>query len=148
MKISTRMRYGMRALCELAAHYPIHVSLQQIASCQDLSIKYLEQIMSRLRAGGVVKAATGMHGGYVLTHEPERVKVIDAYRSLEGDPSLVHCVEANAECSRSRRCPTRCLWRAMTDAMVGVMEQTTLGELLRRQGRNCTVKAPRKAARS
>jgi Rrf2 family cysteine metabolism transcriptional repressor len=137
VRLSTRMRYGCRAMAELAATYPGGaVSVKDMARNQRLSAKYLEHIVSSLRAAGLVKAARGVHGGYVLSRPPELVKLSEIFQILEGSPAPADCVVNPQVCSMRQTCPTRDTWVQIGEAVQGVLEGTTLRDLADRKKRN------------
>ena len=134
MKMSTRARYGARAMAELAAVYPHRsVSVKELAQNQRLSAKYLEQIMATLKASGLVKAERGLHGGYVLCASPEQVTLYDVVQALEGGPALVECVAHPDVCPMHANCSTRDTWVELNDAVTGVLKGTTLKDLAERK---------------
>ena len=133
MKLSTRLRYGARALVELAQAYPAGATpLREIAEKQHLSVKYLEQLMAALKTAGLVKAARGVYGGYALTKEPSQITIWDVYRVFEGPPVLAECADTPAVCPMAASCPTRGLWSEMSGLLLQTMEATTLQDLLQR----------------
>ena len=134
MKMSTRARYGARALAELAAayhHKPL--SVKELAHIQCLSVKYLEQIMAALKAAGLVRAVRGLHGGYELGSAPEEISLGDVYEALEGKPMLVECIAHPETCAMRENCPTRDTWVELNEAVTQVLEKTTLADLARRK---------------
>jgi len=138
MKISTKGRYGVAALYELALHYgegPI--SLKSIAQRQDISEHYLEQLMATLRKAGLVKSIRGSQGGYSLTKEPSRITVGDIVKIMEGPISLVDCLlpdtEGNEYCSRTGICVTRGVWAKVRDSINLVLDSITLADLCREE---------------
>ncbi len=134
MHLSTRTRYGSRAMVELAEAFsggPI--STRKIAERLDLSPKYLEQILSALKAAGLVKAVRGIRGGYALARQPTSIKLSEVFRALEGSPILVECVEHPEECPEEKSCPTRETWVEMQEALESILENTTLDVLLERK---------------
>ena len=136
MKLSTRARYGVRALVELALHYPEGaVSVREIAECQKISPKYLELIIRPLKAAGLVTAARGMHGGYTLARPPTTIRLSEVLSVLEGSPTLVECVEHPEMCPMKDGCPTRDTWCELTRALTTVLQGTTLQDLVERKKR-------------
>ncbi len=130
MKLSTRTRYGTRALVELAMAWPHRlVSVREIAERQDISAKYLEQIMTPLRAAGLVESSRGLHGGYELARPPDKVRLIDVYRALEGPVAPVDCVDEPGSCPMEDVCPSRDTWVEMQESISEVLESTTLQDL-------------------
>jgi len=143
MRIPTRVRYGSRAIAELAAAWPEKpVSVRELARCQRLPVKYLEQIMSALKARGLVKSVRGLRGGYVLAAPPESTKLSDVFEALGGDPSLVECVVNPGSCPMHATCPTRDTWVEMREAMTRVLSSTTLQDLAERKRRKSRALEP------
>jgi Rrf2 family cysteine metabolism transcriptional repressor len=136
MKLSTRTRYGTRAMVELGLAYPGGaISARRLAERQQLPVKYLEHIMAALKATGVVKPVRGAHGGYKLARPPEDIKLIEVYRALEGSPALANCVESPDTCPMSENCATRDTWSELTTALETVLETTTLQHLVDKRTR-------------
>lgn len=134
MELSTRTRYGTRALVELAlADANEVVSTRQVAEQQNISFKYLEQIMSALRAGGLVKSRRGQHGGYTLARRPENITLLQVYRVLEGSPAPSQCVDSPGDCPRGRTCAVRETWVEVSESIQDVLSNTTLRDLSKRQ---------------
>jgi Rrf2 family cysteine metabolism transcriptional repressor len=133
LKFSTRARYGMRAMLELALNYDTKepMPLFQIAEKQLISEGYLEQMMTVLRKGGLVRSVRGAQGGYLLSREPARITAGEIVRSLEGPLGITDCVseEDPETCVRSESCVTRLLWERVRDAMASVLDGTTLEDL-------------------
>ena len=105
MKLSTRTRYGMRAIIELAQHEGKRpLQLKAIADRQDISVKYLEQLMSLLRSAGFVRSVRGSKGGYILARPAGEIKLSEIFRCLEGPVSTTECTEDEDCCKRSADC--------------------------------------------
>lgn len=136
MKISTKGRYALRLMLDIAqnsADKP--VSVKEIASRQDISDKYLEQIISMLNGAGYVRSIRGPQGGYLLRKKPEEYTVGMILRLTEGTLSPVPCVEEDAlPCEREEGCPTVKLWRKLNDAISGVVDHVTLADLMEWSG--------------
>ena len=133
MIISTKTRYGARAISELAKAYPDGaLSAKEVARKQRLSVKYLEQILSTLKTAGLIRAIRGAHGGYKLTRPPAEIKMIEVFRVLEGSAAPVDCVDHPDSCEMKGICPTRDTWVQIKEAVEGVLESTTLEDLARR----------------
>ncbi len=136
MKISTRGQYGTRALLELALHQGEGpVLLREIAQRQQISLQYLEHLISPLIAGGIVRSTRGARGGVSLTRAPEEIKLSEVVRLLEGSIAPVECVDNPQACERSELCVTRDIWGELKQAIDGVLESTTLKDLVERQKR-------------
>jgi Rrf2 family protein len=134
MKLSTKIRYGARAMLELASHVGEGpVDLKEIAKRQDISIKYLEQVMIPLRTAGLVKSTRGAKGGYVLAKSPSEISLDDVVNTLEGPLYLVDCVGEPKACKKSSRCVTRDIWQDVSRALHGVLKSITLEEMVRRK---------------
>lgn len=134
MKISTRVRYGTRAMVALAMAYPERaVSVKVIAQKQHLSVKYLEQIMAPLKGAGLIKVVRGGRGGYMLSRAPGTITLMDVYNALEGALCLVDCIEHSDDCEMTETCPTRDTWAEMTEALGEIMQRTTIQDLRERQ---------------
>ncbi len=131
MRLSTKARYGTRALLEIALHegnYPIQ--LKDIAENQQISLPYLEQLMRPLVAGGYVSSSTGPKGGVSLAMHPWDIKIIDIIQLYEGSIALVSCVDNPDTCDRSSSCVTRDLWSDLKNAMSDVLGSRTLQDLI------------------
>jgi Rrf2 family protein len=136
MQISTRTRYGSRAMAELALAYPHEsVSVRELAEKLEVSAKYLEQIMGALKAAGLVEAERGMHGGYRLSRPPEQINLGHVFEVFEGVPAPTDCVGNPQSCRLSGRCPTRDTWVEITEAVGAVLEAASLRTLADRRRR-------------
>lgn len=128
MKISTKGRYGLRAMHYLALHSKDGpVSLSAISNEEDISLSYLEQLMRKLRIDGFVVSVRGAKGGYVLAKEPSEISVGDILRSLEGQINLTDCLEE--ACGKGDDCAARILWGRINKGIREVVDHTTLAEL-------------------
>ena len=136
MKLSTRTRYGTRALLELAlSRNDEPVALKDIAARQQISLSYLEQLVAPLIAGGIIRSTKGAKGGISLVKTPRDIKLSEIVQIYEGRVSLVECVNDPGVCNRSDFCVTREVWSEMKMAMNGVLESTSLQDLVERHGR-------------
>jgi len=132
MKLSTRTRYGLRAMLELAQNYQgSPVQIKAIAAHQDISVKYLEQLMAVLKSTGLVRSIRGATGGYLLARAPSKIKLSDCLKALEG-PSLIdlQCLENQNSCVRASDCVTRKVWAKIRQAVNDVTESITLKDLV------------------
>jgi len=133
MKISTRTRYGIRAVLELAENYQKGpLQLRIIAKRQDISVKYLEQIMAMLKSGDFIRSIRGPRGGYMLAKAPNQIKLSDVFDCLEGAVTTVECVKDDNYCARSVDCMAKQLWIQMQQAIGSVLQSTTLQDLVDR----------------
>lgn len=132
MKLSTRGRYGLKAMFQLALHYgegPL--SINSIADQQGLSNNYLEQLFSVLRKNGLIKSVRGAQGGYMLAKHPENITVGNILRVLEGDMAPAECViDDNISCDREESCVTKIVWMRIKDSINSVIDSITLQDML------------------
>jgi Rrf2 family protein len=134
MKISTKIRYGARAMVELASHYgegPIE--LKEIAKRENISLKYLEQVINPLRADGLVKAIRGAKGGYSLAKPPSEICLYDVIETLEGPLNLLECLHDTKACQKVSTCVTREVWKEVSDAMSKIFYSVTLEDMVNRK---------------
>lgn len=133
MKLSTRSRYGVRLMLDLALHADEGpVRLGSVAQRQGIGIKYLEQIIISLKKADYVKSVRGPKGGHLLTRPPEEITVGEIVGLLEGGLKLVRCVQYPEECVRSSSCVTRILWMEATEAIRERLDAITFRELMNR----------------
>jgi Rrf2 family iron-sulfur cluster assembly transcriptional regulator len=133
MKLSTRSRYGTRLMLDMAQHYnegPIQ--LGDIAKRQDISVKYLEQIIIPLKKAHYIESVRGPKGGHILAKAPEEITVGEIVLLLEDGVSLVECTGDTAVCDRADICPTRLLWKEVSEAMFARLQATTLADLVKK----------------
>ena len=134
MKLSTRGRYGTRMLLDLALHQgggP--VPLKDIAKREEISLLYLEHLITPLVAAGMIRSTRGARGGVCLARSPEEIKLSEVVGLLEGSIALVDCVNDPKACPRSELCVTRDIWVELKEAMDGVLESKTLHDLVEMQ---------------
>jgi len=139
MKLSTRTRYGMRAIIELAQHEEKRpLQLKVIAERQDISVKYLEQLMSLLRSAGFVRSVRGSKGGYILARPADQITLNEVFRCLEGAVTTAECTEDQAYCGRSADCAAREVWKRVETAIQGVLGSIRLSDLIDKPSGNTT----------
>jgi len=139
MKLSTRTRYGMRAIIELAQHEAKRpLQLKVIAERQDISVKYLEQLMSLLRSAGFVRSVRGSKGGYVLARPADQIKLDEVFRCLEGPVTTAECTEDESYCERSSDCAARQVWIRVENAIREVLGSIKLSDLVQQSKPNTT----------
>lgn len=137
MKLSTRSRYGTRMMLDLAQHYddgPVQIG--EIAKRQDISVKYLEQLIIPLKKANYITSVRGPKGGHVLAKPPEEITVGEVVNVLEGGIDLTDCIENPDKCDRSETCLTRCIWESATRAMFQELNSRTLYDMAK--GRKST----------
>lgn len=142
MKFSTRTRYATRALLDLALHEAGKpVVLKDIAARQQISLKYLEQLMKGLITTGLIRSARGPRGGIRLNKPAADIKLSQIFQIFEGSCAPVECIDKPGVCNRSGFCAARDVWGEVKDAIGGVLESITLQDLVERQ----RVKTPAKS---
>lgn len=134
MKLSTKGKYGVRALFEIARNFgqgPL--SIKEIAGRQNISLSYLEQILHRLGKAGIIESVRGPHGGYVLARKPSDVTIGDIVRSLEGPIALSHCLEPGmaSGCYQADDCVARMVWAKVGEKIEEALDGITFDHLLR-----------------
>lgn len=134
MRLSTKARYAARAMTELAVRSGTDpVKLKDIAESQDISIKYLEQLMHPLRVRGFVKTLKGSRGGYTLNRASEDITLYDIVYAVEGSLAPVDCVDDSDFCERAKNCVTRNIWVNLHRVIVDELQKITLAELAAKQ---------------
>jgi Rrf2 family protein len=131
MKISTKGRYGIRAMVELARNYgngPLLMST--IAERQEFSRNYLHALLSSLKTAGLVRSVRGSGGGYILAKAPAKINLWEILRVLEGSLALVECVDDGGICSRSSKCRLRGIWRSLSDSLEKQLKEINLQDLM------------------
>lgn len=131
MKISTKGRYALRLMLDLAQQGGSRpVALRDVARRQDISEKYLEQLASPMTRAGLLKSVRGAAGGYLLTKTPGEYTVGEILRAQEGSLAVVDCTPDGRPCPRRNRCPTAPLWDRINRAVDEVVDTTTLQALM------------------
>ena len=137
MKLSTRTRYAMRAVLELADNFgkgPLQTRV--IAKNQDISVKYLEQLMAALKSAGLIRSQRGAKGGYILANPPEKIKLSDVFDVFEGPVVTVECVTNEKYCDRSANCVAKRVWAEVQRAVRNVLQATTLRDVIEKAKEN------------
>jgi Rrf2 family cysteine metabolism transcriptional repressor len=132
MRLSTRGRYALRAMIDLALHADEGpVPRSDIAERQEVSAHYIEQLFVKLRRAGFIESVRGPGGGYLLAQSADQIKVGDIIRTVEGPIALVHCVapQPEAPCHRADSCVTHLLWKRLSDGVAEVLDSITLEDL-------------------
>ena len=130
MKLSTKGRYGLRALIDLAQYS--EVSITSISKRQDISERYLEQLMSMLKKAGIVKSIRGANGGYILARDAKEISVGEVLRALEGSLEPVECagLDPRGGCQASESCVTKYVWKRINDSINQTVDEMMLSDLL------------------
>jgi len=134
MKLSTKGKYGVRALFEIARNYgkgPL--AIREIAGRQQISLSYLEQILHRLGKAGIIEGVRGPHGGYELARKPVDLTIGDVVRALEGPIALSHCLEPGVTggCYQADDCVARMVWSRVGEKIEEALDSITFDQLLR-----------------
>jgi Rrf2 family protein len=133
MRLSTRSRYGVRLMLALGASEQKNpIFLKDIARSEEISEKYLSQIIIPLKAKGLVTTFRGAHGGYILSRPASQIKLREIIEPLEGDLCLVDCVATPDMCDRATECVTRDVWTRMSSLLVDFLDTFTLDDLIRK----------------
>lgn len=139
MKISTKGRYALRMMVDLAMNSAEElVSIKELAARQNISEKYMEQIIAALKKAGYVKSLRGAQGGYRLAKKPEDYTVGMVLRTIEGDMAPVSCLEDDKNmCQMADSCTTIRLWQMLDDAVKGVIDRVTIQDMVDWQLEKC-----------
>ena len=134
MKLSTKGRYGLRALIDLAVHSSggTPVSITSISARQDLSERYLEQLMANLKKAGLIQSVRGAGGGYVLARDPGKISVGDVLRALEGNLDPVDCagLDPDGVCRAADSCVTKYVWKRINESINRTVDEIRLDQLV------------------
>lgn len=132
MKMSTRSQYGLRAIVFLARSGKEVFSLREISKKEKIPFDYLGKIFSRLEKSGLVSSKKGVRGGYFLKKNPSQIKVFEVVKSLEGEISLVKCVnKVKNICPQSKKCLTKNCWQKIQNSLESALNSISLGDLIR-----------------
>ena len=135
MKLSTKGRYGLRAFIDIAVHSEDEpVSLANVAVRQNISISYLEQLMTKLKKAGLIESVRGANGGYILAKDAKNISVGEVLRALEGELMPVDCaaLDDGAEhCSVESCCSTKIVWKKINDSLNETINNIFIDELVR-----------------
>lgn len=133
MRLTTKGRYGLRAMFELAKDYGKGpVTIKTISERQHLSIHYLEQLLAKLRRSGLIKSVRGPGGGYILAKKPSKISIGDIVRILEGPIALAKCIDESLMkniCEHIDDCVVRLMWKRISDRIADVLDSITLEDL-------------------
>lgn len=140
MKISTKGRYAIRLLIDLAEHSNgEYIALKDIAERQGISKKYLEQIVPLLTKSDILRTNRGYQGGYMLARAPESVKIGDVLRLTEGSLAPVSCAADSSVCQRGEECVTLPLWQGLYRVISDYLDSVTLSDLINRGGNDYVI---------
>lgn len=140
MKMSTRMRYGLRFILNLAEHYGNEpLFLKKISDEEEISEKYLSQIVLYLKKAGLITSIRGAKGGYVLAKKPKEISLNDVYDAIEGKMMILDCLKNQDNCNRSVDCVFRSVWGDINETIKLKLESITLSDILDRKKNRKTV---------
>ena len=144
MRLTTKSRYGVRAIFDIAYNYAgMPVQIKDISKRQEIPLRYLEQIFHKLKKSKIVKSVRGPGGGYVLTRDPSKITVGDIIRAMRESMELVFCVDnengSSKRCSRAEQCVTRLVWEEAGEKIAKFFNSVTISDLCKR-ARNMGVK--------
>lgn len=136
MKISTKVRYGLKALVYIAEESSKGrlVRIKEISEKEDISVQYLEQILYKLKNEEVIEGKRGPNGGYRIMKNPEEVTLYKLYKILDDDTKVINCnenVKETKECASESSCNNSCIWRKLDSAMKDILKSTTLAEFMK-----------------
>ena len=138
MKLSTRGRYGIQAMYDLARNADAGPQpVKAIAEREGIPEAYLEQLIAPLKRAGLVASTRGAQGGYTLAREPERITVGDVLRALEGGLNLVECLEEDHICGKACACASRIVWMKLRDGLNAIVDGITLRDMIADYERQC-----------
>jgi Rrf2 family protein len=131
MRVSTRGRYGLRAMLELARCFgDAPVAMADLAEREGLSRKYLHALLTGLKSAGLARSVRGAGGGFVLARDPSEIKLNEILDALEGPLCLVDCVADERACDRANGCTARGVWQELSSAIENVLDNVTLADLI------------------
>jgi len=134
MQLSTKIRYGVRAMIDIGSHCSDRpVPLTDVSRRQDVSAKYLEAIMPSLKAAELVRSVKGPGGGYMLARKPGEITLYDILSALEGPACLVDCVNQPGSCRGQSDCVSSDVWKNLSHLINSNLRSVTIGELIDRQ---------------
>ena len=134
MKLSTRGRYSTRLMLELGLRFGQGpVLLKDISEKQDISLKYLGQLIIPLKIAGLIKSTRGSHGGYFLARPPEKIRLIEILTAVEGTLDIAECIKSPEICYRSKNCVARKIWEKASRKFYDVFQSITLKDMVSQQ---------------
>jgi len=133
MKLSTKIRYGLRAILQIAMEGESKpIMARQIAERQNISEPYIDQLLIPLRTNGLIRSFRGRRGGYQMAADPKELTVLNIVESLNGRLNIMDCLDDN-ECDRKPRCATKVIWEQANENLRQSLDSTTLKELVQRE---------------
>ena len=134
MKFNTKTRYGIRAMIELGMHWKGNgVFQKEIAERQEISFKYLDQLISSLKAAGLIENASGRMSGYILSKDPGEISIYDIYKAFEPELAIIDCLSDEGDCSRKSTCASNEFWNELNRLIINYLESAKLKDLAEKQ---------------
>ncbi|MFW5978890.1 MAG: RrF2 family transcriptional regulator, partial [Bacteroidia bacterium] len=131
LKFNTKIRYGIRTMLEIALHGEDgSVFQKEIAKNQQISFKYLDQIISALKAQDLIINVKGKKSGYKITRKPSEIKIYDIYKAFESEICIVECLCDNTICKMEATCPTKRLWEDLNIQIIDYLSKHTLQDII------------------
>jgi len=137
MKFNTKTRYGIRAMLEIAFDITQKgVRIKDIAINQNISVKYLDQIIHALKVAGLITNAKGKNSGYVLSRKSSEITIYDIHNAFEHGVCIVDCLRENMMCIREKKCSVRKFWDGLNIMIIDYLKNTTLEDIVRQEYQN------------
>lgn len=134
MKLSTKSRYGLRAVLEIAKAYGSGPAKRKdIAEIQGISNSYLENILIVLKNNRIIETTRGVNGGYILSRQPKEISVLEVVNALEGPIDIVDCVGSTTVCAKSTTCAARSIWKELSDSWKSILGNISLQDAIDRE---------------
>ena len=133
MKFSTRTRYGIRTMLQIAAAQSRGIFQKDISTKQEISVKYLDQIINNLKIAGLITNVHGKKSGYRLTRDASLISMYDIHKAFERDICVIDCLDCNFICNRQEHCITRSFWSDLNTTVIDHFKNTTLQDLLEKE---------------
>lgn len=136
MKFNTKTRYGVRTILEIALNQSEGSVFQKdIAKNQEISVRYLDNIIAALKTAGLITTAHGKKSGYILTRKPSEISIYDIHTAFEPDINIVDCLEVNKECEKELSCASKFFWNELNDMIVDYLKSKTIADMVSKHDR-------------
>jgi len=136
LKFNTKTRYGIRTIVEIALRGQEGIYQKEIARNQNISFKYLDQIISALKAADLIANVKGKKSGYVLKRPPEAILIYDVYQAFNTGICIVECLDGNFHCKAEYNCPTRFFWEGLNEVIIDYFKKYTVKDLVEKHKQN------------
>jgi len=132
LKFNTKTRYGVRTILEIALHQSEGSVFQKdIAKNQEISVRYLDNIIAALKTAGLISTVRGKKSGYILTRKPEEISLYDIHTAFEPGINIVDCLAVNRECEKELSCASKFFWDELNETIVNYLKNKTIADLVR-----------------